>query len=112
MKNKYNPDTTDTHEVLTEEIEIDQIGNEKIIHKIIEKDEPREIPSSNKLNQVTIVNSESIEEMNKHSVYLDENSNIINENDVETKDEEYIDENGIKKQRRISVIKEDAFEKI
>jgi hypothetical protein len=36
----------------------------------------------------------------------------INENDVETKDEEYIDENNIKKHRRVSVIKEDSFNKI
>jgi hypothetical protein len=50
--------------------------------------------------------------MNQHKVFVDENGNIINENNVETKNEEYIDENGIKKQRRVSVIKEDAFEKI
>jgi hypothetical protein len=64
------------------------LGNEKIIHKIIEKDAPREIPSNNKLNEVTIVNSESIDEINQRNVFVDENGNIINENDVETKNEE------------------------
>jgi hypothetical protein len=50
--------------------------------------------------------------MNQHNVFVDEKGNIINEIDVETKNEEYIDENGIKKHRRVSIIKEEAFEKI
>jgi hypothetical protein len=50
--------------------------------------------------------------MSQRNVFVDEKGNIINENDVETKNEEYIDESGNKKHRRISVIKEDSFEKI
>jgi hypothetical protein len=50
--------------------------------------------------------------MSQRNVFVDEKGNIINENDVETKNEEYIDESGNKKHRRISFIKENAFEKI
>lgn len=82
------------HLCVKDEIEIDHRGNEKIVHKLIEKMEPIEIPTTRDLIEVLVTNRSNNEKIESHRL-IDNKGNIIDEKDAEIMTKKLIDESGI-----------------
>merc|ERR1712000_587504 len=104
--------TIPVHKVLKEIVEIDEFGDERIVQKLVDKDGPTSAPNSKKLRKSTItVNDPDGNEIQK-SIFIDDQSNIVNEDDIDYIEESYIDELGDKKTRKSPKIKDESFNRM
>jgi hypothetical protein len=77
-----------------DEIEVDNRGNEKIVHKLIEKIEPIEIPTIRDSNTTLVTDRSNNEKIESHRL-IDNRGNIVDENDIEIMTKKLIDEYGV-----------------
>jgi hypothetical protein len=77
-----------------DEIEVDKKGNEKIVHKLIEKIEPIEIPTIRDSNTTLVTDRSNNEKIESHRL-IDNRGNIVDENDIEIMTKKLIDEYGV-----------------
>merc|ERR1712169_54777 len=104
--------TIPSNKVMKEVVEIDEFGNKKIIQKLVDSDGPKQAPESKNLraNTITVIDSNG-NEIQK-SIFIDDQGNIIDESDIDYKEESYIDEYGNKRKRRVPTIKGDSFDRM
>merc|ERR1712096_536903 len=94
--------------VLREVEEIDEFGNVRKVLREVEEEGIKKAPKSRNLREKIIVDKYG----NKKKVLLDDQGNIIDDDDIEYEDEEYIDENGNRRTRKVAKIKKDAMKRM
>merc|ERR1712169_23317 len=94
--------------VLREVEEIDEFGNVRKVLKEVEEEGIKKAPKTRDLKEKIIVDKFG----NKKKVLVDDEGNIVDDDDVEYEDEEYIDEFGNKRTRKVAKIKKDAMKKM
>merc|ERR1712000_633590 len=99
------------NKILKEVIEYDEFGNKKIVQKLVDQDGPKRAPTSNNLKTklITIID-ENGNEVQK-TVFIDDQGNIIDENDVDYINETCIDEFGKQYIRQVPKIKEQSLKR-
>merc|ERR1712000_531582 len=87
-------------------------GNKKIIQKLVDEDGPTRAPNSKNLrrNTITVIDSDGNEV--EKSVFIDDQGNIVDEDDIDYIEEEYVDEHGNKKTRKAPKIKDESFNRM
>merc|ERR1712000_306696 len=93
--------------VLREVEEIDEFGNVRKVLKEVEEEGIRKAPKTRALQEKIIIDKDG----NKVKVLVDDQGNVIDAKDVVYEDEEYIDEFGNKRTRKVAKIKEDVMKK-
>jgi len=88
--------------------EIDAFGNVRKVLKEVEEDGIKKAPKSRNLQEKIIIDKDG----NKKKVLLDDQGNVIDEDDIVYEDEEYIDENGNVRTRKVAKIKKDAIKRM
>merc|ERR1712000_452006 len=101
-----------SHNVLKDVIEIDEFGNKKIVQKLVDEDGPKQAPNSRNLKASTITVIDANGNEVQKSVFIDEQGNVINENDIDYIEESYIDEFGNKITRKVPKIKDESFNRM
>merc|ERR1712000_562514 len=104
--------TIPSNKVMKEVVEIDEFGNKKIIQKLVDSDGPKQAPESKNLRASTITVIDSNGNEIKKSIFIDDQGNIIDESDIDYKEESYIDELGNKRTRKVPTIKDDSFNRM
>merc|ERR1711964_529929 len=94
--------------VIKEVEEIDEFGNVRKVLKEVEEDGIKKAPKSRNLKEKIIIDKHG----NKKKVLLDDEGNVVDEDDVEYEDEDYIDENGNRRTRKVAKIKKDAMKRM
>merc|ERR1712169_168497 len=94
--------------VVKEVEEIDEFGNVRKVLKEVEEEGIKKAPKTRNLQEKTIIDKDG----NKVKVLIDDQGNVVDEKDVVYEDEEYIDEFGIKRTRKVAKIKKDAMKKM
>jgi len=120
MKNKENKEMDDwlssklrkikpgKKKVVREVVEYDEFGNKRVVLKEVEEDGPYIAPKTRSLKEKIIVDKNG----NKKKVLLDDQGNVIDEDDIEYEEEDYIDENGNCRTRKVAKIKKDAMKRM
>merc|ERR1712096_177961 len=88
--------------------EIDEFGNIRKVLKEVEEEGIKKAPKSRKLQEKIIVDKYG----NKKKVLIDDQGNVVDEDDIVYEDEEYIDEHGNIRTRKVAKIKKDAIKKM
>merc|ERR1712000_782145 len=94
--------------VLREVEEIDEFGNVRKVLKEVEEEGVKKAPKSRALQERIITDKYG----NKRKVLVDDEGNVVDEDDIEYEDEEYIDEFGNKRIRKVAKIKKDALKRM
>merc|ERR1711900_50053 len=94
--------------VIKEVEEIDEFGNVRKVLKEVEEDGIKKAPKSRNLQEKIIVDKYG----NKKKVLLDDQGNVVDEDDIEYEDEEYFDEFGNRRTRKVAKIKKDAMKRM
>jgi len=94
--------------VIKEVEEIDEFGNVRKVLKEVEEDGIKKAPKSRDLKEKIIVDKYG----NKKKVLIDDQGNVVDEDDVVYEDEEYIDEFGNVRTRKVAKIKKDAIKRM
>merc|ERR1712000_364650 len=87
-------------------------GNKKIIQKLVDEDGPTRAPNSKNLRRSTITVIDSDGNEVQKSIFIDDQSNIVNEDDIDYIEESYIDELGDTKTRKSPKIKDESFNRM
>merc|ERR1712169_73403 len=93
---------------LREVEEIDEFGNVRKVLKEVEEEGIKRAPKTRDLKERIIVDKYG----NKKKVLVDDEGNIVDDDDVVYEDEEYIDEYGNKRTRKVAKIKKDAMKRM
>merc|ERR1712000_473632 len=101
-----------SHKVLKDVIEIDEFGNKKIVQKLVDEDGPKQAPKSRNLKASTITIIDANGNEVQKSVFIDDQCNVINENDIDYIEESYIDEFGNIITRKVPKIKDESFNRM
>merc|ERR1712096_271276 len=88
--------------------EIDEFGNIRKVLKEVEEEGIKKAPKSRKLQEKIIIDKYG----NKKKVLIDDQGNVVDEDDVVYEDEEYIDEHGNVRTRKVAKIKKDAMKRM
>merc|ERR1712169_104319 len=104
--------TIPSNKVMNEVVEIDEFGNKKIIQKLVDSDGPKQAPESKNLRASKIFIIDSNGNEIQKSIFIDDQGNIIDESDIDYKEESYIDEYGNKRTRKVPTIKDDSFSRM
>merc|ERR1712169_120635 len=88
--------------------EIDEFGNVRKVLREVEEEGIKKAPKTRNLQEKTIIDKDG----NKVRVLVDDQGNVVDEKDVVYEDEEYIDEFGNKRTRKVAKIKKDAMERM
>merc|ERR1712202_31183 len=94
--------------VVKEVEEIDEFGNIRKVLKEVEEEGIKKAPKSRKLQEKIIVDKYG----NKKKVLIDDQGNVVDDSDIEYEDEEYIDEHGNVRVRKVAKIKKDAIKRM
>merc|ERR1712000_731030 len=94
--------------VLREVEEIDEFGNVRKVLREVEEEGIKKAPKTRNLQEKTIIDKDG----NKVKVLIDDQGNVVDEKDVVYEDEEYIDELGNKRVRKVAKIKKDAMKRM
>merc|ERR1712098_1010203 len=94
--------------VLREVEEIDEFGNVRKVLKEVEEEGVKRAPKTRELKEKIIIDKYG----NKKKVLVDDEGNVVDEDDVVYEDEEYIDEYGNKRTRKVAKIKKDAMKRM
>merc|ERR1712000_492895 len=94
--------------VLKEVEEIDEFGNVRKVLKEVEEEGIKRAPKTRALQEKIIIDKDG----NKVKVLVDDQGNVVDAKDVVYEDEEYIDEYGNKRTRKVAKIKEDAMKRM
>merc|ERR1712169_164480 len=97
-----------TRKVLKEVEEIDEFGNVRKLLKEVEEEGIKRAPKTRALQEKIIIDKDG----NKVKVLVDDQGNVVDAKDVVYEDEEYIDEFGNVKTRKVAKIKKDAMERM
>merc|ERR1712096_180855 len=88
--------------------EIDEFGNIRKVLKEVEEEGIKKAPKSRDLKEKIIVDKYG----NKKKVLIDDQGNVVDEDDIVYEDEEYIDELGNIRTRKVAKIKKDAIKRM
>merc|ERR1712096_315836 len=88
--------------------EIDEFGNIRKVLKEVEEEGIKKAPKSRKLQEKIILDKYG----NKKKVLIDDQGNVVDEDDIVYEDEEYIDEHGNIRKRKVAKIKKDAMKRM
>merc|ERR1712096_42346 len=88
--------------------EIDEFGNVRKVLKEVEEEGIKKAPKSRALKEKIIVDKYG----NKKKVLIDDQGNVVDEDDIVYEDEEYIDELGNIRTRKVAKIKKDAIKRM
>jgi len=91
--------------VVREVEEIDQFGNVRKVLKEVEEEGIKKAPKTRNLQEKIIIDKHG----NKKKVLLDDQGNIVDEDDIVYEDEEYIDEYGNVRVKKVAKIKKNAI---
>jgi len=94
--------------VLREVEEIDEFGNIRKVLREVEEEGVKKAPKTRALQEKIIIDKDG----NKVKVLVDDQGNVVDQKDVVYEDEEYIDEFGNKRIRKVAKIKEDAMKRM
>merc|ERR1712000_83945 len=94
--------------VLREVEEIDEFGNVRKVLREVEEEGIKKAPKTRTLQEKIIID----EHGNKVKVLVDDQGNVIDQKDIVYEDEEYIDEFGNVRTRKVAKIKEDAMKRM
>merc|ERR1712068_17872 len=94
--------------VLKEVEEIDEFGNVRKVLREVEEEGIKKAPKTRDLQEKIIIDKDG----NKIKVLIDDQGNVVDAKDVVYEDEEYIDEYGNKRTRKVAKIKKDAMKKM
>merc|ERR1712169_171585 len=94
--------------VIREVEEIDEFGNVRKVLKEVEEEGIKKAPKTRDLKETFIIDKDG----NKVKVLIDDQGNVVDEKDIIYEDEEYIDEFGVKRTRKVAKIKKDAMERM
>merc|ERR1712202_114318 len=94
--------------VVKEVEEVDEFGNVRKVLKEVEEEGIKKAPKSRDLKEKIIVDKYG----NKKKVLIDDQGNVVDEDDVVYEDEEYIDELGNIRTRKVAKIKKDAIKRM
>merc|ERR1712058_107620 len=97
-----------TRKVLREVEEIDEFGNVRKVLREVEEEGIKKAPKTRNLKEKIIVDKYG----NKKKVLVDDEGNVVDEDDVVYEDEEYIDEFGNVRTRKVAKIKKDAMKRM
>merc|ERR1712169_140090 len=99
----------DEDDVVYEDEEyIDEFGNVRKVLREVEEEGIKKAPKTRNLREKTIIDKHG----NKVKVLVDDQGNVVDEDDVVYEDEEYIDEFGNKRVRKVAKIKKDAIKRM
>merc|ERR1712096_244782 len=88
--------------------EIDEFGNVRKVLKEVEEEGIKKAPKSRALKEKIIVDKYG----NKKKVLIDDQGNVVDEDDIVYEDEEYIDDFGNVRTRKVAKIKKDAIKRM
>merc|ERR1712169_163766 len=94
--------------VIREVEEIDEFGNVRKVLREVEEEGIKKAPKTRDLKETFIIDKDG----NKVKVLIDDQGNVVDEKDVVYEDEEYIDEFGNKRTRKVAKIKKDAMKRM
>merc|ERR1712169_60534 len=94
--------------VIKEVEEIDEFGNVRKVLKEVEEEGIKKAPKTRNLVEKIIIDKYG----NKVKVLIDDQGNVVDEKDIVYEDEEYIDEFGNVRIRKVAKIKKDAMERM
>merc|ERR1712098_755530 len=97
-----------TRKVLKEVEEIDEFGNVRKVLREVEEEGIKKAPKTRTLQEKIIID----EHGNKVKVLVDDQGNVVDQKDIVYEDEEYIDEFGNKRTRKVAKIKKDAMKRM
>merc|ERR1712104_6250 len=97
-----------TRKVIKEVEEIDEFGNVRKVLKEVEEEGIKKAPKTRDLKERIIIDKDG----NKIKVLVDDEGNIVDDDDVVYEDEEYIDDFGNKRTRKVAKIKKDAMKRM
>merc|ERR1712169_129857 len=99
----------DEDDVIYEDEEyIDEFGNVRKVLKEVEEEGIKKAPKTRNLQEKTIIDKYG----NKKKVLVDDQGNVVDEKDIVYEDEEYIDEFGNIRTRKVAKIKKDAMKRL
>merc|ERR1712098_602463 len=94
--------------VLKEVEEIDEFGNVRKVLREVEEEGIKKAPKTRNLQERIIIDKDG----NKVRVLVDDQGNVIDQKDVVYEDEEYIDEFGNVRPRKVAKIKDEAMKRM
>merc|ERR1712096_355826 len=94
--------------VVKEVEEIDENGNVRRVLKEVDEEGPKRAPKSRNLQEKIITNANG----NKRKVFIDDQGNVVDADDIEYEMESYIDNDGNVRQRKVAKIKQDAMKRM
>merc|ERR1712058_11886 len=105
---RYEAASKPKRKVLKEVEEIDEFGNVRKVLREVEEEGIKKAPKTRNLQEKTIIDKYG----NKVKVLVDDQGNVVDEDDVVYEDEEYIDEFGNVRTRKVVKIKKDAIKRM
>merc|ERR1712169_61775 len=108
MGERYEATSKPKRMVVKEVEEIDEFGNVRKVLREVEEEGIKKAPKTRNLQEKTIIDKDG----NKVKVLLDDEGNVVDEDDIEYEDEEYIDELGNRRTRKVAKIKKDALKRM
>jgi len=94
--------------VLREVEEIDEFGNVRKVLREVEEEGIKKAPKTRNLKEKVITDKYG----NKKKVLVDDEGNVVDEDDIVYEDEEYFDEFGNKRTRKVAKIKKEAIKRM
>merc|ERR1712169_48564 len=85
-----------------------KLGNVRKVLREVEEEGIKKAPKTRNLQEKTIIDKDG----NRRKVLVDDQGNVVDEDDVVYEDEEYIDEFGNKRTRKVAKIKKDAMKRM
>merc|ERR1712169_167627 len=105
---RYEPASKPKRTVIKEVEEIDEFGNVRKVLREVEEEGIKKAPKTRDLQEKIIIDKDG----NKIKVLIDDQGNVVDAKDVVYEDEEYIDEFGNVKTRKVAKIKKDAMKRM
>merc|ERR1711964_307022 len=105
---RYEAASKPKRKVLKEVEEIDEFGNVRKVLREVEEEGIKKAPKTRELKERIITDKYG----RKKKVLVDDEGNVVDEDDVVYEDEEYIDEFGNVRTRRVAKIKKDAMKRM
>merc|ERR1712096_190129 len=94
--------------VYEEEEYIDEFGNVRKVLREVEEEGIKKAPKTRDLKEKVITDKYG----NKKKVLVDDEGNVVDEDDIVYEDEEYIDEFGNVRTKKVAKIKKDALKRM
>merc|ERR1711958_84099 len=105
---RYESASKPKRTVIKEVEEIDEFGNVRKVLREVEEEGIKKAPKTRDLQEKIIIDKHG----NKIKVLIDDQGNVVDAKDVVYEDEEYIDEFGNVKTRKVAKIKKDAMKRM